>query len=268
MSDPLFLRFGREFSAGRCSFERESGAKRCTSSSRGWCGSPSVWGARTARSRRSGGASSSARWPSSTASPARRRRVVLEDARCLVIDAATLEQMIANNTEIALRLVKKLARRLDSADEMIQMLLNPDPKARVLLALRRHAEAFGEETATRRAPPRVGVGHRARGGGRRLAGPRRAVASEPAAHRRGRRDGRDPGHGPVAPAGVHGVPRYAPQGSRARAPVELRVIGCHGGETPKHRTSAFVVDDRSRSTPARSRAAWSSRRSARSRPSS
>jgi cAMP phosphodiesterase len=26
--------------------------------------------------------------------------------------------------------------------------------------------------------------------------------------------------------------------------VELRVIGCHGGETPKHRTSAFVVDDR------------------------
>jgi 3',5'-cyclic-nucleotide phosphodiesterase len=26
--------------------------------------------------------------------------------------------------------------------------------------------------------------------------------------------------------------------------VELRVIGCHGGETPKHRTSAFVLDDR------------------------
>ena len=41
--------------------------------------------------------------------------------------------MIANNAEIALRLVKKLARRLDSADEMIQILLNPDPQARVLL---------------------------------------------------------------------------------------------------------------------------------------
>ncbi len=26
--------------------------------------------------------------------------------------------------------------------------------------------------------------------------------------------------------------------------MELRVIGCHGGETPKHRTSAFLVDDR------------------------
>jgi len=25
--------------------------------------------------------------------------------------------------------------------------------------------------------------------------------------------------------------------------VELRVIGCHGGETPRHRTSAFVLDE-------------------------
>ena len=72
--------------------------------------------------------------------------LVLEDAQCLVIDAATLEQMIADNTEIALRLVKKLARRLDSADEMIQMLLNPDPQARVLLVLKKHAEAFGDDT--------------------------------------------------------------------------------------------------------------------------
>jgi 3',5'-cyclic-nucleotide phosphodiesterase len=26
--------------------------------------------------------------------------------------------------------------------------------------------------------------------------------------------------------------------------MELRVVGCHGGETPRHRTSAFVLDDR------------------------
>jgi cAMP phosphodiesterase len=26
--------------------------------------------------------------------------------------------------------------------------------------------------------------------------------------------------------------------------MDLRVIGCHGGETPKHRTSAFILDDR------------------------
>lgn len=26
--------------------------------------------------------------------------------------------------------------------------------------------------------------------------------------------------------------------------MQLRVVGCHGGETPKHRTSAFVIDER------------------------
>jgi 3',5'-cyclic-nucleotide phosphodiesterase len=26
--------------------------------------------------------------------------------------------------------------------------------------------------------------------------------------------------------------------------MELRVLGCHGGETPRHRTTAFLVDDR------------------------
>lgn len=26
--------------------------------------------------------------------------------------------------------------------------------------------------------------------------------------------------------------------------MELRVVGCHGGETPRHRTSAFLVDER------------------------
>ncbi len=26
--------------------------------------------------------------------------------------------------------------------------------------------------------------------------------------------------------------------------MELRIVGCHGGETPKHRTSAFLVDER------------------------
>ncbi|HVK63479.1 MAG TPA: 3',5'-cyclic-nucleotide phosphodiesterase [Polyangium sp.] len=26
--------------------------------------------------------------------------------------------------------------------------------------------------------------------------------------------------------------------------MDLRVIGCHGGETPKHRTSAFILDER------------------------
>jgi CRP-like cAMP-binding protein len=69
---------------------------------------------------------------------------VLEDATCLVIDAQTLELMVARNAEIAMRLIKKLAARLDAADGLVQILLNPDPKARLLLGLKRHAEAFGE----------------------------------------------------------------------------------------------------------------------------
>ena len=74
--------------------------------------------------------------------------IVLEDARCLVIDGKTLETMITKSPEIAMRLVKKLARRLDAADALVQILLNPDPRARVLLGLKRHAEINGEKTAT------------------------------------------------------------------------------------------------------------------------
>jgi CRP-like cAMP-binding protein len=74
--------------------------------------------------------------------------IVLEDAKCLVIDGKTLEMMISKSPEIALRLVKKLAKRLDAADALVQILLNPDPRARVLLGLKRHAEANGEQTSS------------------------------------------------------------------------------------------------------------------------
>ncbi len=71
---------------------------------------------------------------------------VLETARCLVIEAKTLESMVAKNAEIAMRLIKKLAKRLDSADTLVEILMHRDPKARVMLALSRHADAFGEAT--------------------------------------------------------------------------------------------------------------------------
>jgi len=68
---------------------------------------------------------------------------VVDAARCLLIEARTLEQMVANNSEIAMRLIKKLAKRLDSADSLVEILMHQDPKARVMLSLARHAEAFG-----------------------------------------------------------------------------------------------------------------------------
>lgn len=67
-------------------------------------------------------------------------------AKVLVIDAQRFEQMIANNREITLRLIKKLASRLDSADALIEILMHKDPKARVMRGLSRHAEAFGVQT--------------------------------------------------------------------------------------------------------------------------
>ena len=71
---------------------------------------------------------------------------VVETARCLLIEAKTLESMVARNTEIALRLIKKLAKRLASADALIEILMHTDPKARVMLALSRHADAYGQPT--------------------------------------------------------------------------------------------------------------------------
>jgi CRP/FNR family cyclic AMP-dependent transcriptional regulator len=70
--------------------------------------------------------------------------VVIEETRCLIIDGRRLETMVANNAEIALRLIKKLAKRLDSADALVEILMHKDPKARVMLGLSRHADAFGE----------------------------------------------------------------------------------------------------------------------------
>ena len=71
--------------------------------------------------------------------------VVGGPARVLVIDAKTFGQMVVSNAEIAVRLITKLARRLDSANELIEVLMHRDPKARVILGLSRHAEMVGQE---------------------------------------------------------------------------------------------------------------------------
>ena len=70
---------------------------------------------------------------------------VVEDARLLVLDAKTFEAMVLSNVEIAVRLIKKLARRLDNADTLIEILMHRDPKARVILGLSREAEQGGIE---------------------------------------------------------------------------------------------------------------------------
>jgi CRP-like cAMP-binding protein len=58
--------------------------------------------------------------------------MVDEPARLLVIDPKTFEGMIRGNSEIAVRMIKKLAERLDAADAQIETLLMADPGSRVV----------------------------------------------------------------------------------------------------------------------------------------
>jgi CRP/FNR family cyclic AMP-dependent transcriptional regulator len=63
-----------------------------------------------------------------------------EASRLLVIDAKTFEAMIRSNAEIAIRMIKKLADRLQEADEQIENLLFADASSRVVHFLATAAE--------------------------------------------------------------------------------------------------------------------------------
>jgi CRP-like cAMP-binding protein len=67
--------------------------------------------------------------------------VVLEDTQVLVLDPRTFEAMIKANTEIAVRMIKKLARRLDDANAQIENLLLGDANSRIVHALLQLAQS-------------------------------------------------------------------------------------------------------------------------------
>lgn len=79
---------------------------------------------------------------------------VIEDAQLLVLDPKTFESMIKANTEIAVRMIKKLARRLDEANERIETLMLRDINSRVVHTVLAAARADGEAT---QAGVRVGM---------------------------------------------------------------------------------------------------------------
>jgi len=87
-----------------------------------------------------------------------------EDSKLLVIDAKTYEAMIRGNAEIAVRLIKKLAERLQEADEQIENLLLADASSRVVHYLARAAQkapkgpgGYRVAVAPRELAARVGV---------------------------------------------------------------------------------------------------------------
>jgi CRP-like cAMP-binding protein len=148
MTDPLFARFGRDFRAGDVLFmEGDTGEEMYVIQS-GTVQVSKRIGDEERPLATLGRGEFLGEMAILNGKPRTASAIVIEDAKCLVIDGKTLETMISKSPEIAMRLVKKLAKRLDAADALVQILLNPDPRARVLLGLKRHAEINGEKTAT------------------------------------------------------------------------------------------------------------------------
>lgn len=91
---------------------------------------------------------------------------VAESARLLVIDPKTFESMIRGNSEIAVRMIKKLADRLSEADSQIENLLMSDPASRVVHRILDMSQARGRPTEEgieidfpiREFPRELGVG--------------------------------------------------------------------------------------------------------------
>jgi CRP-like cAMP-binding protein len=66
--------------------------------------------------------------------------VVRVDSRLIVIEGRTFEAMLRARPEIALRIIKALALRLESANQQVELLLLPTPNHKVVQCLRHMAE--------------------------------------------------------------------------------------------------------------------------------
>lgn len=60
---------------------------------------------------------------------------VVEDAELLKVPAGKLQEMVAGTGEVAIRLIRHLAERLEQANRFIDLLLEDDTTARVILAI-------------------------------------------------------------------------------------------------------------------------------------
>ena len=65
---------------------------------------------------------------------------VVESASLLKIRAEKLEEMLVSQPEIAVRLIRRLADRVDASNRMIEALLHDDPSEKVIVALNNEAE--------------------------------------------------------------------------------------------------------------------------------
>lgn len=68
---------------------------------------------------------------------------VVEDAELLVVNPETFDALVYHHREVALRLIRRLALRLEEANEEVALLLYRDPHSRVAHALKRIATKSG-----------------------------------------------------------------------------------------------------------------------------
>ncbi len=146
MTDPLFARFGREFQAGEVLFREgepgdvlyviQSGIIRITKHIGGTEKLLAILGP----------GDFLGELAVLNSKPRTATAAAAETARCLLVDAKTLETMVMRNSEIAVRLIKRLAKRLDAANALVEILMHTDPKTRIMLSLARHADLYGEVT--------------------------------------------------------------------------------------------------------------------------
>lgn len=69
---------------------------------------------------------------------------VTEEAKVLVVEPKMFESMIRGNVEIAVRIIKTLAKRLQETDDQITRLMIKDANSRVIHTLAQMAENDGE----------------------------------------------------------------------------------------------------------------------------
>jgi CRP-like cAMP-binding protein len=84
--------------------------------------------------------------------------VVRSAARLLVIDGTTFEAMLRARPEIALRLIKALAARLDATNHHVELLLLPTANHRVVQCLRHMAEEQFALAASQPVAPQLAAG--------------------------------------------------------------------------------------------------------------
>ena len=68
---------------------------------------------------------------------------VVEDAEVLVVNPETFDALIYHHREVALRLIRRLALRLEEANDEVALLLYRDPHSRIAHALKRVATRHG-----------------------------------------------------------------------------------------------------------------------------